>query len=161
MNMIIKKAITKSRFLLLVFFSLLCLQSTYSGDILAAQTSSDSSSSSDISSDEDSQMSYYDTRPHFQEYMDGENIGIISGSLQTSTATDNFPTSKLMEFNATSDMISALRAGKIKGFIVNRYAGKEIMDLNNDLYLSPYKLTDIDSAYALKLGNTKLQQEIN
>lgn len=110
---------------------------------------------------ESNDMSFAENLEGLQEYMDGANIGVITGTIHEDTASEFFKNSPQKQFNNTSDMISALRSGKIKGFINNWYAGKQVADENDDLYASGYKLTTTDCAFAVKKGNTKLKKEID
>ena len=89
-----------------------------------------------------------------------KNIGVYTGSEYDTIAQDNIENPKILYYNSYSDQISALKSGKIDGFLTDEPLAKEIKE-NKELKILKEKLTEDSYAFAINPSKSNLQDEIN
>lgn len=93
--------------------------------------------------------------------LNNKNIGVYTGSEYDTIAQDNIENPKILYYNSYSDQISALKSGKIDGFLTDEPLSKEIIKENKDLRILKEKLTEDSYAFAINPSKSNLQDEIN
>lgn len=93
--------------------------------------------------------------------LNNKNIGVYTGSEYDTIAKDNIKNSKILYYNSYSDQISALKSGKIDGFLTDEPLAKEIIKENKELKILKEKLTEDSYAFAINPSKSNLQDEIN
>ncbi len=93
--------------------------------------------------------------------LNNKNIGVYTGSEYDSIAEDNIENPKILYYNSYSDQISALKSGKIDGFLADKPLAKEIIKENTELKILKEKLTEDSYAFAINPEKSNLQYEIN
>ncbi len=93
--------------------------------------------------------------------LNNKNIGVYTGSEYDTIAQDNIENPKILYYNSYSDQISALKSGKIDGFLTDEPLAKEIIKENKDLRILKEKLTEDSYAFAINPSKSNLQDEIN
>lgn len=93
--------------------------------------------------------------------LNNKNIGIYTGSEYDTIAKDNIENPKILYYNSYSDQISALKSGKIDGFLADEPLAREIIKENTELKILKEKLTEDSYAFAINPLKSNLQNEIN
>ena len=93
--------------------------------------------------------------------LNNKNIGVYTGSEYDTIAQDNIENPKILYYNSYSDQISALKSGKIDGFLTDEPLAKEIIKENKELKILKEKLTEDSYAFAINPSKSSLQDEID
>jgi len=93
--------------------------------------------------------------------LDNKSIGVITGSEYDTIANTNLNNPNILYYNSYSDQISALKSGKIDGFLTDEPLGKEILKNNTGLKMLDEKLTEDSYAFAINPKLSTLQSEVN
>ena len=93
--------------------------------------------------------------------LNNKNIGVYTGSEYDTIAQDNIENPKILYYNSYSDQISALKSGKIDGFLTDEPLAKEIIKENKELKILKEKLTEDSYAFAINPSKINLQDEID
>lgn len=93
--------------------------------------------------------------------LNNKNIGVYTGSEYDTVAQDNIENPKILYYNSYSDQISALKSGKIDGFLTDEPLAKEIIKENKELKILKEKLTEDSYAFAINPSKNNLQYEID
>ena len=96
-----------------------------------------------------------------KEDLISKNIGVYTGSEYDTIAKNNITNVNVLYYNSYSDQISALKSGKIDGFLTDEPLAKEIIKENGNLKILDKKLTDDSYAFAINPLKQDLQNEIN
>ena len=88
-------------------------------------------------------------------------IGIYTGSEYDSLLEQKLPNSEATYFNSYSDQISALKAGKIDGFLTDEPLSKEIIKNNSNLKILKEKLSVDSYAFAISPKSKWLEEKVN
>lgn len=94
------------------------------------------------------------------EDLNNKNVGIYTGSEYDVILSKSIPKAKMKYYNSYSDQISALKSGKIDGFLSDEPLAKEIINKNQNLRILK-KITNDSYAYAINPSKKELQSEIN
>ena len=95
------------------------------------------------------------------EDLNNKNIGVTTGSEYDTIANQNLENPSILYFNTYSDQISALKSGKIDGFLTDEPLAKEILKNNDGLKVLDEKLTEDSYAFAINPKLTNLQRDVN
>ena len=90
-----------------------------------------------------------------------KNIGVYTGSEYDTIAKKKINNVNVLYYNSYSDQISALKSGKIDGFLTDEPLSKEIIKENSKLKVLKEKLTEDSYAFAINPAKEELQREIN
>ena len=90
-----------------------------------------------------------------------KKIGVYTGSEYDIIANNNITNPNILYYNSYSDEISALKSGKIDGFLTDEPLAKEIIKSNNGLKILDKKLTEDSYAFAINPSKKDLQNKIN
>lgn len=93
--------------------------------------------------------------------LNDKNIGVYTGSEYDTIIQANIEHAKILYYNSYSDQISALKSGKIDGFLTDEPLAREIIKENKDLKVLKEKLTEDSYAFAISPSKSNLQKEIN
>ena len=93
--------------------------------------------------------------------LNNKNIGVYTGSEYDTIVQDNIENPKILYYNSYSDQISALKSGKIDGFLTDEPLAKEIIRENKELKILKEKLTEDSYAFAINPSKNNLQDEID
>lgn len=93
--------------------------------------------------------------------LNNKNIGVYTGSEYDSILKEHISSAKVAYYNSYSDQISALKSGKIDGFLTDEPLAKEIIRENEGLKILDTKLTEDSYAFAINPSKVELQKEIN
>ena len=93
--------------------------------------------------------------------LEDRNVGIYTGSEYDTILNKKVTSAKASYYNSYSDQISALKAGKIDGFLTDEPLAKEILKENDGLKILDEKLTEDSYAFAISPDKEDLQKEIN
>ena len=93
--------------------------------------------------------------------LNDKNIGVYTGSEYDAIIQANIEHAKILYYNSYSDQISALKSGKIDGFLTDEPLAREIIKENEDLKILKEKLTEDSYAFAISPSKSNLQKEIN
>lgn len=93
--------------------------------------------------------------------LENKNVGIYTGSEYDTILYKNINTAKATYYNSYSDQISALKSGKIDGFLTDEPLAREIIKQNKGLRILDEKLTEDSYAYAINPKKKELQKSIN
>lgn len=93
--------------------------------------------------------------------LNNKNIGVYTGSEYDTIAQENIDSPKILYYNSYSDQISALKSGKIDGFLTDEPLAKEIIKDNINLKILKEKLTEDSYAFAINPLKSNLHDEIN
>ena len=93
--------------------------------------------------------------------LNNKNIGVYTGSEYDTIVQDNIENPKILYYNSYSDQISALKSGKIDGFLTDEPLAKEIIKENKELKILKEKLTEDSYAFAINPSKSNLQNEID
>ena len=93
--------------------------------------------------------------------LNNKTIGVYTGSEYDTIAKVNIINANILYYNSYSDQISALKAGKIDGFLTDEPLAKEILKENDGLKILDEKLTEDSYAFAISPDKEDLQKEIN
>ncbi len=96
-----------------------------------------------------------------KEDLVNKNIGVYTGSEYDTIVKKNIANVNVLYYNSYSDEISALKSGKIDGFLTDEPLAKEIIKENSNLKILDEKLTDDSYAFAINPSKQDLQNEIN
>ena len=89
--------------------------------------------------------------------LEDRNVGIYTGSEYDTILNKKVPSAKASYYNSYSDQISALKAGKIDGFLTDEPLAKEILKENDGLKILDEKLTEDSYAFAISPDKEDLQ----
>ncbi len=95
------------------------------------------------------------------EDLKDKNVGIYTGSEYDNILKNKINSAKVSYYNSYSDQISALKSGKIDGFLTDEPLAKEIINKNDGLKILDDKLTEDSYAFAINPSKINLQKEIN
>lgn len=95
------------------------------------------------------------------EDLNDKNVGIYTGSEYDNILKIKINSAKVSYYNSYSDQISALKSGKIDGFLTDEPLAKEIINKNDSLKILDEKLTEDSYAFAINPSKIDLQNEIN
>lgn len=95
------------------------------------------------------------------EDLNDKNIGIYTGSEYDNILKNKIDLAKVFYYNSYSDQISALKSGKIDGFLADEPLAKEIINKNDGLKILDDKLTEDSYAFAINPSKIDLQRKIN
>ena len=95
------------------------------------------------------------------EDLNNKNIGVFTGSEYDGIVNSNIKNANIMYFNSYNDQISALKSGKIDGFLTDEPLAREMIDKNTNIKMLDKKLTEDSYAFAISPSKNKLQKEIN
>ncbi|MDD2391655.1 MAG: transporter substrate-binding domain-containing protein [Bacilli bacterium] len=101
--------------------------------------------------------------PKIESLSDLENkkVGIYTGSEYDTILKDKVSSAIPAYYNNYSDQISALKSGKIDGFLTDEPLAKEMIKNNDDIkYLDKFFTTD-SYAFAINPKLTDLQEQVN
>lgn len=93
--------------------------------------------------------------------LNNKKIGVYTGSEYDTIAKNNITDVSILYYNSYSDQISALKSGKIDGFLTDEPLAKEIIKENSSLKILDEKLTEDSYAFAINSSKQGLQKEIN
>lgn len=93
--------------------------------------------------------------------LNNKNIGIYTGSEYDTIANQKIKNPNILFYNSYSDQISALKSGKIDGFLTDEPLGKEIIKNNDGLKILDEKLTEDSYAFAINPKLKDLKNDIN
>ena len=93
--------------------------------------------------------------------LNNKNIGVYTGSEYDTIVQDNIENPKILYYNSYSDQISALKSGKIDGFLTDEPLAKEIIKENKELKILKEKLTEDSYAFAINPSKSNFQDEID
>ena len=93
--------------------------------------------------------------------LNNKTIGVYTGSEYDTIAKENIINANILYYNSYSDQISALKSGKIDGFLTDEPLAKEIIKENSNLKILDEKLTEDSYAFAINPSKQDLQNEIN
>lgn len=96
-----------------------------------------------------------------KEDLNNKNIGVYTGSEYDVIANNNITNVNILYYNSYSDQISALKSGKIDGFLTDDPLAKEIIKENSNLKILDEELTEDSYAFAINPSKQDLQNEIN
>ena len=95
------------------------------------------------------------------EDLNNKTVGVFTGSEYDNIAKENIKDVIVSYYNSYSDQISALKSGKIDGFLTDEPLAKEIIKENKNLKILDKKLTEDSYAYAINPEEKDLQEKIN
>lgn len=90
-----------------------------------------------------------------------KNIGVYTGSEYDIIVKENIKKANILYYNSYSDQISALKSGKIDGFLTDEPLAKEIIKENDSLKILDEKLTEDSYAFAINPSKKDLLNLIN
>ncbi len=93
--------------------------------------------------------------------LSNKKIGVSTGSEYDLIAEKKRENAKLSYYNSYSDQISALKSGKIDGFLTDEPLSKEILKENDGLKVLSTKLTEDSYAFAVNPKKVELKDEID
>ena len=96
-----------------------------------------------------------------KEDLINKNVGVYTGSEYDTIAKNNIENVNVVYYNSYSDQISALKSGKIDGFLTDEPLAKEMLRQNDGLKVLDGKLTEDSYAFAINPSRKDLQKEIN
>lgn len=97
------------------------------------------------------------------EELKDKRIGVVTGSCFDAVATEQFPDAQLLYFNNMSDLLTALKSGKIDAYLYDEPVVIYIMGEDDGITYIPETLVSYDYAYAFpKTGSgSKLCDEMS
>lgn len=95
------------------------------------------------------------------EDLKGKKVGVYTGSEYDAILENKISGAISTYYNSYSDEISALKSGKIDGFLTDEPLAKEILKNNNGLKILNEKLTDDSYAFAINPKKTELKTKID
>ena len=93
--------------------------------------------------------------------LSGKNVGVFTGSEYDVILTNSIDNANVLYYNSYSDQISALKSGKIDGFLTDEPLAKEIIRNNVGLKMLDTKLTEDSYAFAISPSMKDLKYKIN
>lgn len=90
-----------------------------------------------------------------------KNIGVTTGSEYDLIVNKHIKNANVMYYNSYNDQISALKSGKIDGFLTDEPLAKEMLTKNEGIKVLDKKLTEDSYAFAITPSKKELQEEIN
>ncbi len=117
-------------------------ESDYEGGAVIAVRASDMKSSAPAASGDTAAADAAPSQPDYTEF-NGKTIGILTGSSFEPVTLEKFPDSKYLYFDTTSDLVTALKSGKIDGFVNDEPTAKMIhAEMNDVSYLEKPLVVD-------------------
>lgn len=95
------------------------------------------------------------------EDLNGKNVGVFTGSEYNNILRNKIESAKILYYNSYSDQISALKSGKIDGFLTDEPLAKEVVNQNEGLKVLDERLTEDSYAFAINPSKLELQKQIN
>lgn len=95
------------------------------------------------------------------EDLNDKNVGVYTGSEYDNILKNKIESVKISYYNSYSDQISALKSGKIDGFLTDEPLAKEIVNQNEGLKILDERLTKDSYAFAINPLKLELQKQIN
>ena len=96
-----------------------------------------------------------------KEDLNYKNIGVYTGSEYDVIINENILDANIVYFNSYSDQISALKSGKIDGFLTDEPLAKQILKENEGLKILNNKLTTDSYAFAINPKKDNLKKDID
>lgn len=93
--------------------------------------------------------------------LEGEKVGVYTGSEYDTIVKEKIKGGIATYYNNYNDQISALKSGKINGFLVDEPLSKEILKNNEGLRILDGRLTEDSYAFAISPNKKELLEEIN
>lgn len=93
--------------------------------------------------------------------MDGESVGVMTGSTGESFVKTNSPTAQLNSYDNIGDAMLALQSGKLKYVVTAYTTALNFIKADPQLYIEQDNLLDESVAIAVQKENTELLQKIN
>lgn len=93
--------------------------------------------------------------------LENKNIGVTTGSEYDSIVNKHIKNANVMYYNSYNDQISALKSGKIDGFLTDEPLAKEMLTKNEGIKVLDKKLTEDSYAFAITPSKKELQEEVN
>jgi polar amino acid transport system substrate-binding protein len=93
--------------------------------------------------------------------LNNKNVGVYTGSEYDSIIKSKISSVNIAYYNSYSDEISALKSGKIDGFLSDEPLAKEMLKNNSDLRILSEKLTEDSYAFAINPKLTELKNNID
>ncbi len=86
----------------------------------------------------------------------GKRVGIVVGTIFDGLAQERFPDAERVYFNTTADLITALQADKIDGYLVDKPQGYAQCQTNDQLWMPDVEIMEDRYGTALAYGNEAL-----
>lgn len=90
-----------------------------------------------------------------------KNIGIYTGTVQDEYIAGHYPKAKVQRYNLSSDMILALKAGKIDAIMFDLASVKVMLDKNPDLALLSDNVFTLPVGVGFNKNNPQLKEKFN
>jgi len=90
-----------------------------------------------------------------------KKIGVYEGTLHDVFVTKKFPDAPIKRFNSTTDILLALRAGKIDAALYDYYAAKVMLYSSPDIGLLAENVLDLPLGIGFSKENPQLKNEFN
>jgi polar amino acid transport system substrate-binding protein len=97
---------------------------------------------------------------HSIDDLNGKKIGVQLGTTGDTLAGD-IENATVERYNKAADGVQALKQGKVDAVIVDLETAESFTNVNSDIEILAEEFADEEYAIAVKLGNTKLQGELN
>ena len=81
--------------------------------------------------------------------LEGKRIGVMTGSIQDAQVAERLPSAERLYFSSMPDMLAALRANKIDGFVLDEPAARSAAAADSELAIFPESLGSSDYAFIL------------
>ncbi|MBR2683845.1 MAG: ABC transporter permease subunit, partial [Atopobiaceae bacterium] len=93
----------------------------------------------------------------------GKRAGVITGSFHDSVVTEYLPSSPISNYDTYTDLVEALRTGKIDYFLASTEVATSLMDSSNDLVAleEPVKYLDIGAMFAKNDKGERLKAQMD
>ena len=95
------------------------------------------------------------------EDLSNKRIGVLLGSVHDAYATEHFPQATILEYKSPSDLLLAVRSGKIDAAIYTRETLQEMLRDDPDLGLLGGNLESYPIATGFRKGNSQLREQFN
>lgn len=97
------------------------------------------------------------------EQLNGQPMGVLSGSIFDALTAEKLPDSEALYFNNISDTVMALEQGKIVGFMTDEPVARMILSENPDFEIMPGEVMDDQYGYAFQknAAGENLRDEFN
>lgn len=101
------------------------------------------------------------TEDYQRYFTSGKKLGVTTGTIFDVMSSELFPDAQLLHYNTASDLIVALNAGKIDGYLVDGPMGYSQCLINDTLWMPDVIIKDDNYGIALALGNDELCAQMN
>lgn len=89
------------------------------------------------------------------------NIGVLTGTIYDKNAEEDYPGCNVMYFNSRSELLMALRTGKIDGFYIDEFLAVSLININNDLEMTVNNPNIFTDAFIFSKDKPQLKDEFN